>query len=121
MQPAGKPSLGDVENPVNVSDSDLKSRLKSLGKDLGFQETIRTSASPSKSPEKVAEVSRDMSDAKKQLDTFQMKIPRYLMQQLAQNAVTRRVTRKYLVLEALKSAGYQIEQDDLQEDGRRDR
>jgi hypothetical protein len=55
------------------------------------------------------------------MKTLQLVIPDYLFEQLHMNAATERVTKKYLVLQALAHAGYRIEASDLDEDGRRNR
>jgi hypothetical protein len=77
-QHAVKPPLDDVENPAQISDTDLKTRLKTLGRDLGFTESSPPSSSPSTPP-----TSRQSGSApappKTVLDTLQVKLPRYLI------------------------------------------
>lgn len=46
-------------------------------------------------------------------------IPDYLDQQLAIKAAERRVTKTFLIMEALGKAGYRIEEDDLVQDRRK--
>lgn len=48
-------------------------------------------------------------------------IPEYLDRELAIKAATNRVTKTYLILDALKTAGYHIEETDMSTDRRRDR
>ncbi|WP_207460998.1 hypothetical protein [Azospirillum sp. SYSU D00513] len=52
-------------------------------------------------------------------EEFKVTVPRYLNRQLAAVAADRRVTKQYLVLEALRAAGYRLDDADLHEDGRR--
>lgn len=52
-------------------------------------------------------------------EEFKVTVPRYLNRQLAALAAERRVTKQYLVLEALRAAGYRLDDADLHEDGRR--
>ncbi|MCM8738641.1 hypothetical protein M5E06_31520 [Azospirillum sp. A1-3] len=52
-------------------------------------------------------------------EEFKVTVPRYLNRQLAAVAADRRVTKQYLVLEALRAAGYRLDEADLHEDGRR--
>jgi hypothetical protein len=53
--------------------------------------------------------------------SFNLSVPEYLFDELGLQAVRRRVTKRYLILEALEKAGYVVEPQDLEEDGRRRR
>lgn len=53
--------------------------------------------------------------------SFNLSVPEYLFDELGLQGVKRRVTKRYLILEALEKAGYVIEPQDLEEDGRRRR
>jgi hypothetical protein len=53
--------------------------------------------------------------------SFNLSVPDYLFEELGMQAVKRRVTKRYLILEALAKAGFTIEPQDLEEDGRRRR
>ena len=57
--------------------------------------------------------------AREPTEEFKVTVPRYLNRQLAAVAADRRVTKQYLVLEALRAAGYRVDDADLHEDGRR--
>jgi hypothetical protein len=46
-------------------------------------------------------------------------VPEYLFRELAVNAAQTGVTKKYLILKALQDAGYRIDPEDMEEDGRR--
>ena len=48
-------------------------------------------------------------------------IPEYLDRELAIKAATTRVTKTYLILEALQKAGYHVEETDISTDRRRNR
>lgn len=52
---------------------------------------------------------------------FSVEVPDYLHQELLKRGATQRVTRRYLVLQAFRDAGYLIKDVDLTEDGRRGR
>lgn len=52
-------------------------------------------------------------------EEFKVTVPRYLNRHLAAIAAERRVTKQYLILEALRAAGYRLDDADLHEDGRR--
>jgi hypothetical protein len=49
--------------------------------------------------------------------SIQLVVPGYLFEELGARAVRRRVTRRFLILEALAAAGYRVEPADLEEDG----
>ena len=53
--------------------------------------------------------------------SFNLSVPDYLFDELGMQAVKRRVTKRYLILEALAKAGFNVEPQDLEEDGRRRR
>ena len=98
----------------NVQDDDtLKQRLRTAGAEVGFGN--RAGASPVMPPP------QPLARAAAPMKTLQLVIPDYLFEQLHMNAATERVTKKYLVLQALAHAGYRIEDSDLDEDGRRNR
>lgn len=46
-------------------------------------------------------------------------IPQYLDDELAMRAATRRVTKTFLILEALAKAGYRVDETDMVEDRRK--
>jgi hypothetical protein len=53
--------------------------------------------------------------------SFNLSVPDYLFDELGMQAVKRRVTKRYLILEALSNTGFTVEPQDLEEDGRRRR
>jgi hypothetical protein len=95
------------------SDNALKERLRNAGAEIGFGSRAGTSS--------VALPPGPPSRTTAPMKTLQLVIPDYLFEQLHMNAATERVTKKYLVLQALAHAGYRIEASDLDEDGRRNR
>ena len=48
-----------------------------------------------------------------------LEVPHYLARELKIKAATEAVTVRYLILSALASAGYRVDDDELEEDGRR--
>ena len=48
-----------------------------------------------------------------------LEVPEYLARELKVKAATEAVTVRYLVLSALAAAGYRVDDDELEEDGRR--
>jgi hypothetical protein len=71
---------------------------------------------PSLTPElaKPTEVSQP-----RPMKPIKLMVPDYLFRELSMNAADRGVTKKYLILKALQAAGYRVEPEDMEEDGRR--
>jgi hypothetical protein len=127
-----RPSLPDLPRPDFDTDAEtddaLKQRLAELGRGLGFTRReplgVRPAAEPA--PRPGAGQGRGIGPApaaveRPPMKTLQLVIPDYLFEQLHMTAARRRVTKKYLVLQALMKDGYEIAPEDLDEDGRRNR
>ena len=55
------------------------------------------------------------------LASLRIEVPEYLDRELAMRAAERRVTKQYLVVQALRDAGYRVEEQDLVADKRKRR
>ena len=55
------------------------------------------------------------------LASLRIEVPAYLDEELTQKAASRRVTKQYLVLTALRQAGYHIDDADIVADKRKAR
>lgn len=116
---SSRPELPDLPaprfDPIDeaLDDAALKERLKTVGGELGFG-----SRTTERRGQREGQGSRRQPPAMK---TLQLIIPDYLFEQLHMDAARQRVTKKYLVLQALIHAGYRVDRDDLEEDGRRNR
>ncbi len=55
------------------------------------------------------------------LASLRIEVPEYLDRELAMRAAERRVTKQYLVMQALRDAGYRVEEQDLVTDKRKKR
>jgi hypothetical protein len=53
--------------------------------------------------------------------SIQLIVPDYLFEEMGVKAVRRRVTKRFLILEALAAAGFHVQPNDMEEDGRRRR
>jgi hypothetical protein len=108
----GRPSLDDEDE-----DLALQQRIEALARDQGIpsltpapaQEPVRKGDVPGKNRPALATKS------------IKIEMPDYLFHELSIAAATKGVTKKYLILMALKAAGYRIDNADLEEDGRRNR
>jgi hypothetical protein len=96
------------------SDNDdvIKRRLRDAGSPLGFGSRSNADSSAPK-----AESAAPLTPCK----SFNLSVPEYLFDELGLQAVKRRVTKRYLILEALAKAGFTVQPQDLEEDGRRRR
>jgi len=86
------------------NDDTIKSKLRVAAQELGFggpPENAGTTRTPTRS--------------------IQLVVPEYLFEELGVRAVRRRVTKRFLILEALAAGGYRVERADMEEDGRRRR
>jgi len=114
---AKRPALPDMPRPrVDTFSSDnddlMKRRLRDAGSPLGFGSRSSADSSASRT-EPVAPLTPCKS--------FNLSVPEYLFDELGLQAVKRRVTKRYLILEALTKAGFEVQPQDLEEDGRRRR
>ena len=110
--PAKRPELPAIPRPqadaFSPDNDDLiKRRLRDAGSPLGFGARSTADHSP------VAPLTPCKS--------FNLSVPEYLFDELGLQAVKRRVTKRYLILEALSKAGFVVQPQDLEEDGRRRR
>ena len=111
MNGVKKPALPDVRLPTRgaddrASDDAIKSRLRVATRDLGFGgSTDASTAVHARTPAR----------------SIQLVVPDYLFEEMGVKAVRRRVTKRFLILEALAAVGYFVEPGDMEEDGRRRR
>ncbi len=111
MKPAKRLDLPDLRLPTreteNRADDDvIKSKLRVATRDLGFGGPLGQAAPGA---------------PRTAVRSIQLVVPDYLFEELGVKAVKRRVTKRFLILEALAASGYCVEPDDMEEDGRRRR
>src|SRR4051794_36230973 len=94
-----------------VDDAAVSENSRKIGSDWGAQTSLTPETHPSP-----AEV---VGHEKVALASLRIEVPDYLDRQLAFKAVERRVTKQFLVVEALRTAGYRIDDADLVEDKRK--
>lgn len=71
--------------------------------------------------ERKAEVKNDASDRKTDNQILRLDVPLAVWRSLKLASVDRRVSVRYLVMEALEKAGYDVDLGNVAQDGRRDR
>lgn len=111
MTVAKRPALPDLRPPRRetedgANDDAIKSRLRVAARDLGFGGPAESSGAPT-----TRAASR----------SIQLIVPDYLFEEMGVKAVRRRVTKRFLILEALAAAGFHVAPNDMEEDGRRRR
>ena len=84
-----------------VDDEAIAENSRKIGAEWGAQTTL--SAPAPKIP----------------LASLRIEVPDYLDRELALEAVKQRCTKQYLVMKALRDAGYKIEEGHMMEDGRK--
>jgi hypothetical protein len=112
-----RPALPDMPRPradaFSPDNDDLiKQRLRDAGSPLGFGSRSNADSSASKIDPVIP-----LTPCK----SFNLSVPEYLFDELGLQAVKRRVTKRYLIIEALDKAGFEVQPQDLEEDGRRRR
>ena len=111
---ATRPELPAIPRPraeaFAPDDDAIKQRLRDVSSPLGFG--TRGGA---------VSIAQDSAPPPTPCKSFNLSVPDYLFDELGMQAVQRRVTKRYLILEALSKAGFRIEPQDLEEDGRRRR
>jgi hypothetical protein len=90
-----------------LSDDEVDANSRQIGERWGASTSLRTPVVP----EQAAKLAPVVS--------IRGYIPDYLDKELAMRAAERRVTKTFLIMEALTKAGYHVEQDDLIQDRRR--
>lgn len=111
-----RPELPSIPRPTAESfsadnDDAIKRRLRDAGSPLGFGGRASNNEAPVPAPPV------QLTPCK----SFNLALPEYLFDELGLRAVKRRVTKRYLILDALAKAGFRVETHDLEEDGRRRR
>ena len=110
-----KPTFQPAPRPRSRISSEDAEGLAAATSDLGFS---RASTPPAKSLS-TQEPKSPLAPVKTAALKFE--VPDEVWTELRQEALNRRVTVKYLVLEALAAKGYKIDLSAVPEDGRRNR
>lgn len=145
---SGFPSIKDDLRPrpklkrhsdTPASDAEIEANSVAIGQKWGAATSLPKAEAPGDSPVEVVSVSHE--DPKEQAETLNPDvhhqpaaeaapeaarvtsirgyIPHYLDDELALRAVQRRVTKTFLIMEALAKAGYRVDEIDLVQDRRK--
>lgn len=101
---------------VPVTDEEIEANSRSIGQKWGAATSVPTAAAAPQAPEPPA-ISPAPDPAR--VISIRGYIPHYLDDELALKAVQRRVTKTFLIMEALEKAGYHVDEIDMVQDRRK--
>ena len=101
--PPRRVNLRAIQPKAPVDDAVVEENSRRLGGDWGAQTTLE--------PPK----------PKARLASLRIEVPEYLDRELALKAVDQRVTKQYLVVQALRDAGFRVDAEDLVADKRKNK
>jgi hypothetical protein len=104
--PRHRVDLKAIRPKGQADDATIEENSRRLGSDWGASTTLQSSTpTVTRAP----------------LASLRIEVPAYLDDELTQKAASQRVTKQYLVLTALRQAGYHIEDTDIVADKRKAR
>lgn len=109
-EPRRRVDLRSIRPQASADDAAIEENSRRLGSQWGASTSLRT-AEPSSLPQ----------TPHTPLASLRIEVPSYLDDELTQKAASLRVTKQFLVLTALRDAGYRIEEADLVADKRKAR
>jgi hypothetical protein len=101
LEPRRKVDLRSIQPKAVTDDATVEENSRRLGNQWGAQTTLE--------PQRT----------KTPLASLRIEVPEYLDRELALKAAQDRVTKQYLVLQALRQAGFRVEPEDLVADKRK--
>lgn len=110
-QPRRRVNLKAIRQAAPADDAKVEENSRTLGGQWGASTSL-----PGGEPPSLAS-----PVARAHLASLRIEVPSYLDDELTQRAAARRVTKQFLVLTALKQAGYRIADADLVADKRKAR
>ena len=112
-----KPKLRRHEDPP-VTDDEIEANSRQLGQRWGASTSIDPPAPPAEPPP-APPPPAPPPPAVAPVVSIRGYVPNYLDDELAMKAAERRVTKTFLIMEALARAGYRVEEADLVQDRRK--
>jgi hypothetical protein len=109
-----KPKLRRHEDPP-ITDEEIEANSRQLGQRWGASTSIDPPAAPASAPPPPAPPPPAIAP----VVSIRGYIPNYLDDELAIKAAERRVTKTFLMMEALAKAGYRVEEADMVQDRRK--
>lgn len=95
----------------NADDATIEENSRLLGNEWGASTSLQRTQQPASAP----------PVARAPVASLRIEVPVYLDDELTREAAAKRITKQYLVLTALRSAGYHIDDADIVADKRKAR
>jgi hypothetical protein len=117
----GRLNLRDLK-PVGMDDAEAERHVEEITQTYGAHVQIAPAKSRAAEPAKLA-VSREPDPSARRLRyaSFRVDLPEYLDQELTERSARERVTKTYLIVDALRRAGFVVKPQDLVSDRRKTR
>jgi hypothetical protein len=108
-QPRKRVDLKSIRPKAQADDATIEENSRKIGSEWGASTSLKGVESPAPAGERAPVAS------------LRIEVPTYLDDELTQKAAAKRVTKQFLVLTALKQAGYHIDDVDIVADKRKAR
>jgi hypothetical protein len=106
-------------SPAPVSDEEIEANSLQLGEKWGASTSISTDQPPPAASAPLKPPPDPALPPLAPVTSIRGYIPQYLDDELAVKAAERRVTKTFLIMEALAKAGYRVEENDMVQDRRK--
>jgi hypothetical protein len=117
----GRLNLRDLK-PVGMDDAEAERQVEEITHTYGAHAQIAPAKSRAAEPTKLtADREPDPSARRPRYASFRVDLPEYLDQELTERSARERVTKTYLIMDALRRAGFAVRPEDLISDRRKTR
>jgi hypothetical protein len=110
-QPRKRVDLKAIRPKAQEDDATVEENSRRLGSEWGASTSLKSSEAAVPAP----------ASARAPVASLRIEVPTYLDDELTQKAAAQRVTKQFLVLTALRQAGYHIDDVDIVADKRKAR
>jgi hypothetical protein len=108
-QPRKRVDLKAIRSKAQADDEEIAENSRKIGSQWGASTSLQNAEPPAPVLERAP------------IASLRIEVPTYLDDELTQKAAAKRVTKQFLVLTALKQAGYHIDDADIVADKRKAR
>jgi hypothetical protein len=107
--------------PAGIDDAEIERHVEEISQTYGAHAQIPPATAANASQRAPAPETASRPTRRARYASFRIDLPEYLDQELTIRSATQRVTKTYLIIEALQRAGYKVRPEDLVADRRRTR
>jgi hypothetical protein len=107
--------------PAGIDDAEIERHVEEISHTYGAHAQIPPAAAATASLRAAALETSPRPARRQRYASFRIDLPEYLDQELTIRSATQRVTKTYLIIEALQRAGFIVRPEDLVADRRRTR